>query len=79
MSQVEVERYPALLGGERVLSGETFEDLDPSTGRLCAEVARCRAAEVDQATFREGYDRIDAEDYGPEFGDEDFTYTNVFR
>ncbi len=47
--KVEVERYPALIGGERVFSHETFEDLDPSTGRLCAEVARCRAGEVDQA------------------------------
>jgi aldehyde dehydrogenase (NAD+)/betaine-aldehyde dehydrogenase len=49
MSKVEVEHCPALIGGERVLPQEMFEDLDPSTGRPCAEVARCGAAEVDQA------------------------------
>src|SRR5947209_291763 len=49
MSKVEVEHCPALIGGERVLPQEMFEDLDPSTGCPCAEVARCRAAEVDQA------------------------------
>ena len=47
MSKVEVEHYPALIGGERVLPQEMFEDLDPSTGRPCAEVARCGVAEVD--------------------------------
>lgn len=49
VEKVEVERYPALIGGEQVFSNETFEDIDPSTGRVCAEVARCRAVEVDQA------------------------------
>ncbi len=55
--KVEVERYPALIGGERVFSHETFEDLDPSTGRLCAEVARCRAGEVDRPSGR-GYSGV---------------------
>jgi aldehyde dehydrogenase (NAD+)/betaine-aldehyde dehydrogenase len=49
VEKVEVERYPALIGGEQVFSNETFEDIDPSTGCVCAEVARCRAVEVDQA------------------------------
>ncbi|MFI5532135.1 YfbM family protein [Kitasatospora sp. NPDC051853] len=38
------------------------------------EVADATAA-VDPAALRAGYDRIDVEDYGPEFGDEDFAYT----
>ena len=49
MSTVQVENYPAIIGGERVNAGRTFEVLDPSTGRPCAEVARCGEAEIDQA------------------------------
>ena len=49
MSTVQVESYPAIIGGERVNAGRTFEVLDPSTGRPCAEVARCGEAEIDQA------------------------------
>ena len=49
MSTVAVESYPAIIGGERVNAGRTFEVLDPSTGRPCAEVARCGEAEIDQA------------------------------
>jgi aldehyde dehydrogenase (NAD+) len=49
MSTVKVESYPAIIGGERVNAGRTFEVLDPSTGRPCAEVARCGEAEIDQA------------------------------
>jgi len=50
MSTVQgVESYPAIIGGERVNAGRTFEDLDPSTGQLCAEVARCGEAEINQA------------------------------
>lgn len=49
MSTTQVENYPAIIGGERINTGQTFEDLDPSTGRPCAEVARCGEAEIDQA------------------------------
>jgi hypothetical protein len=31
MSTVQVESYPAIIGGERVNAGQTFEVLDPST------------------------------------------------
>src|SRR5215217_8835039 len=49
MSTVQVESYPAIIGGERVNAARTFEVLDPSTGRPCAEVARCGEAEINQA------------------------------
>jgi aldehyde dehydrogenase (NAD+) len=49
MSTVQVESYPAIIGGERVNAGRTFEVLNPSTGRPCAEVARCGEAEINQA------------------------------
>jgi aldehyde dehydrogenase (NAD+) len=49
MSTVQVESYPAIIGGERVNAGRTFEVLDPSTGRPCAEVTRCGEAEINQA------------------------------
>jgi len=49
MSTSGIQCCPALIGAERVAANETFEDLDPSTGRLIAEVARCGATEIDQA------------------------------
>ncbi len=49
MTRVAVESYLAIIGGERVTAPATFEDGDPSTGRVIAEVARCGPAEVDQA------------------------------
>ncbi|MGF1472751.1 MAG: aldehyde dehydrogenase family protein [Rubrobacteraceae bacterium] len=49
MSTTAFESYPAVIGGERVSGSRTFEDLDPSTGQACATVARCGAAEIDQA------------------------------
>src|SRR5215210_3958348 len=49
MSTVQVKSYPAIIGGERVHAGRTFEVLDPSTGQVCAEVARCGEAEINQA------------------------------
>ena len=54
----EVESYPAIIGGEKVNAGRTFEDLDPSTGRPCAVVARCGEAEINQAVeaAREAYE-----------------------
>src|ERR687898_274371 len=49
MSTVTAESYPAIIGGERVDAAQTFEDLDPSTGQPCAQVARCGKGEIDQA------------------------------
>lgn len=49
MTSVAVESYLAIIGGERVTGPARFEAVDPSTGRVIAEVARCGAAEVDQA------------------------------
>src|SRR5918997_377314 len=49
MSTVAAEIYPAIIGGEKVDAAQTFEDLDPSTGELCAQVARCGKGEIDQA------------------------------
>jgi aldehyde dehydrogenase (NAD+) len=49
MSEARVESYDAIIGGERVAGGGTFEDVDPSTGRVCAEVARCGKEEIDRA------------------------------
>lgn len=62
-----------ILGGTQVHEGDDYivSLLTPDQVR---EVAGA-AAEVDQATLRAGYDRIDVDDYGPEFGDEDFAYT----
>jgi aldehyde dehydrogenase (NAD+)/betaine-aldehyde dehydrogenase len=59
MRKLEVELYPALIGGERVFPGDTFEDIDPATGRLYATVARCGVREVDQAvaSARETFER----------------------
>jgi aldehyde dehydrogenase (NAD+) len=42
-------RLTALIGGEQVDTGTTFEDLDPATGEVLAEIARCGAPEVDAA------------------------------
>lgn len=49
MSVTSVENYPAIIGGEKVNGNGTFENVDPSTGQVCATVARCGEAEVDQA------------------------------
>src|SRR5919107_4467550 len=49
MSTVPAESYPAIIGGEKVEAAQTFEDLDPSTGLPCAQVARCGKDEIDQA------------------------------
>jgi aldehyde dehydrogenase (NAD+)/betaine-aldehyde dehydrogenase len=45
----ETTRHAALIGGEPVDPGSTFEDLDPATGEVLAEVARCGPDEVDAA------------------------------
>src|SRR3712207_5568553 len=49
MSTVAAESHPAIIGGEKVDAAQTFEGLDPSTGRPCARVARCGKGEIDQA------------------------------
>lgn len=62
-----------ILGGAQVYEGDDYI-VSLLTPEQVREVAGA-AAEVDQATLRAGYDRIDVEDYGPEFGDGDFAYT----
>lgn len=49
MNTVQMESYPAIIGGERVKGSRTFEDIDPSTGQPFATVARCGEAEINQA------------------------------
>jgi aldehyde dehydrogenase (NAD+) len=49
MSTETAQSYPAIIGGEKVDATQTFEDLDPSTGQPCAQVARCGEGEIDQA------------------------------
>src|SRR5215212_2972882 len=49
MSIETAQSYPAIIGGEKVDAAQTFEDLDPSTGQPCAQVARCGEGEIDQA------------------------------
>lgn len=49
MSTTAVESYPAIIGGERLDGPATFEDIDPSTGKGFAAVARCGRGEIDQA------------------------------
>ena len=49
MSTVQTRRVDAIIGGQKVAAASTFEDVDPSTGEVLAEVARCGKAEIDQA------------------------------
>src|SRR5215472_5869377 len=44
-----MNRYPALINGEEVNAGADFEDLDPSTGEILAEVTRGGPQEIDDA------------------------------
>jgi aldehyde dehydrogenase (NAD+) len=44
-----LEHREALIGGRAVTASEAFDDVDPSTGRPIAQVARCRKGEIDQA------------------------------
>jgi aldehyde dehydrogenase (NAD+) len=48
MSTTE-QKTAAIIGGERVTSEATIEVVDPSTGEVFAELARCGAREVDEA------------------------------
>jgi aldehyde dehydrogenase (NAD+) len=51
--------YPLLIGAEEVAARETFPDLDPSTGRELAQVARGGPDEIDAAVTaaREAHER----------------------
>lgn len=44
-----MNRYPALINGDEVHARADFEDVDPSTGEVLAEVARGGPEEVDDA------------------------------
>jgi aldehyde dehydrogenase (NAD+)/betaine-aldehyde dehydrogenase len=59
MSVTSIQNYPAIIGGEKVNGNSTFENVDPSTGQVCATVARCGEAEIDQAVeaARETYEK----------------------
>ena len=68
--------YPlkaAVLGGRHLHNGEDYI-VSLLTPDLVRDVARA-LAEVSRETLRAGYLAIDPDDYGPEFGDEDFDYT----
>ncbi len=56
---VAVTSWDAVIGGEKVRAEATFADIDPSTGEVLADVARCGAAEIDRAVraAREAYER----------------------
>ncbi|MFC4591373.1 aldehyde dehydrogenase family protein [Sphaerisporangium corydalis] len=52
MTTNRTERLPvrqAIIGGEHIEASDSFDDLDPSTGLLCARVARCGTEEIDLA------------------------------
>jgi aldehyde dehydrogenase (NAD+)/betaine-aldehyde dehydrogenase len=44
-----VDDVQALIDGQAVAADDYFDDIDPSTGKLLARVARCGPREVDQA------------------------------
>lgn len=48
MSQT-ISAARAIIDGDEVDTAQTFQDLDPSTGQVLAEVARCGKEEVDRA------------------------------
>lgn len=62
-----------ILGGAQLYEGDDYI-VSLLTSEQVRDVAHA-VADVDQAALKEGYDRIDIQDYGPEFGDEDFAYT----
>jgi aldehyde dehydrogenase (NAD+) len=61
-----LEHRDALIGGRSPEASEAFDDVDPSTGRLIAQVARCGKGEIDRAvraarqTFEGGWRRSTA-------------------
>ncbi len=56
----ELPLRQALIGGKHVPARETFDNLDPSTGRPCARIARGGAEEIDLAvaSAREAYESV---------------------
>jgi len=67
MPEPELALYDAVIDGRRIPAAERFEVLDPATGRVFALVARCGAAEIDQAVaaartaFEQVWRHVDAE------------------
>ena len=63
--QVKDGQVDAIIGGEAVLpaAGEFFEDIDPSTGRVIARVARCQKEDVERAisAARSALPRLEAD------------------
>ena len=49
MTHPAKDRCDALIADELVRAETTFEDIDPGTGELLAEVSRCGSAHIDQA------------------------------
>jgi aldehyde dehydrogenase (NAD+) len=60
----------AIIDGKEVQAKETFADLDPSSGEVLADVARCGAAEIEQAVgaarraFHRSWSRTSAAERG---------------
>ena len=46
-----VDRYKAFINGEwaEALNGGTMEIINPANGRVCAQVAKCGAEEIEKA------------------------------
>jgi aldehyde dehydrogenase (NAD+) len=44
-----LEQTDALIGGRSVAASAAFDDIDPSTGKLIARVARCGESEIERA------------------------------
>lgn len=49
VQRMSPEFYPAIINGEKVATGKSFDDTNPSTGRVFAQFARCGQDEIDQA------------------------------
>ena len=54
------EFYPAIINGEKVATGKSLDDINPSTGKVFAQFARCGLDEIDQAVeaAREASNRV---------------------
>ena len=62
-----------VLGGKSLYSGDDYIIVLKSVAEVRAVVPHL--ARITEASLRESYDRIDAGEYGGEFGDEDFECT----